>query len=416
MPTPPPPAEEGPRLCAAMVQAPLGNPSSLIRDNNSFGTGRVYEPTHKGQHKWNRQKSEGMTDEMDIDDNPKIGIEVEVEPDIWEVPPVLANVPPHYPLASGYCTIFVPRISSSVVAQRISRCLRDQSIQAHYDGKQATAECCTMGMVEFLVSLFAGRKEFSHGVIVEVRRLKGCSLAFYRARCAVTLSAEGKEVTEELVTQCSEKLQLLDMEISLEDEILFANSTFDDAMNLIREEREDAQLLGIESLVNLTDPEKSGKGIAKRASARLLKQDEAQYVKHVNDFIWNKEKQLNEYDEQHYNHMRYGSLVLISNAVSAVGELGMDSLWEGSNKCVIEELNELVSVLVRELEEALKRPHGAYFAAKVLNSLINNWPSVNVLGQIEFDVLLEANKAGLRCHARLENESDTLLALLKNKA
>lgn len=387
-----PTQEEGPKLQSACVMRPLSKSSVLLQDT---GYDRCVEPSVRMYHQVS------MKQEVSTVDSGVTG---------WYVPDALKNVPPHYPLAPGHCTVFVPHIKPIIVAERIFKSLRDHSIEANYNHEDAKVQCCTMGLVDFQVSLFAGRNDFSHGVIVEVRRRNGCSLAFFRARCAVTLSAEGKEATNEAVVDCSDKLQLIDMDIDEEEEELYANEAFDDSMALLGKERQDAQALGVESLANLTDASKSGEGIALRASVRLLKENDSSYIKHVKEFISNPETHMAEYDydEKHYELMRYASLVILANALTCSNESKL-YMFPGTADAVVYELEGLVDVLVNQLREAELRLHCAYFAAKSLNALINNWPSVDVRTQLPRQVLVKANYTGHNCHANLEKESELLL-------
>eukprot|EP00814_Leptocylindrus_danicus_P010416 CAMPEP_0116023852 /NCGR_PEP_ID=MMETSP0321-20121206/11904_1 /TAXON_ID=163516 /ORGANISM="Leptocylindrus danicus var. danicus, Strain B650" /LENGTH=430 /DNA_ID=CAMNT_0003495343 /DNA_START=652 /DNA_END=1944 /DNA_ORIENTATION=+ len=344
---------------------------------------------------------------------PKTKEEIDIGLNGWKVPEQLKNVPPHYPLAPGHCTIFVPHTASELVASRILKCLRDQSIYSVFDAEEARVHCTTLGLVEFIVSLFAGRGDYSHGVIVEVRRRTGCSLAFFRARCAVTLSAEGKPVTEEAVTACSQKLQLLDMQMSEEEDAEICNEALDDITILMDKERQDGQLLGGESLANLTDGIKSGSYVAKLASVTLLKDQckNEQFVKYVTEFLGKPHTLESDCDAHHFRIMRHWILIVLANVVSSAGEEDL-GLVHGDNQAVFEQLSQCVMLLVAELKTAKERPHGAYNAARALSSLIKTWPSVEVRSKIFNDDLEIANYIGIRCHARLERESNDIMKSL----
>ena len=401
-----PTQEEGPKLRSACVMRPLSNSSILHQHHTSEGYDQRIEPSVGFYHRISDKTLDMPLQQQENVDDRMSG---------WYVPEVLKNVPPHYPLAPGHCTIFVPHTKPSVVATRVFKCLRDQSIEAVYNHEDAKVQCRTMGLVDFQVSLFAGRNDYSHGVIVEVRRRNGCSLAFFRSRCAVTLAAEGKEYTNEAIIDCSDKHQLLDMDIDEDEEEMYANEAFDESMALLGKERQDAQALGVESLANLTDASKSGEGISLRASVRLLKENDASYIKHVKAFISNPEAQMAQcdYDEQHYELMRYASLVVLANSLTSSNESKL-YIYPGTSDVVVQELTGLVEVLVNQLRDAEVRLHGAYFAAKALNALLNNWPGVDVRSQVPRKVLVKANYTGHNCHAQLEEESGILLVKMDN--
>jgi len=339
--------------------------------------------------------------------------EIDIGLNGWPVPQKLKNVPPHYPLAPGHCTIFIPHTPSEEVASRIWKCLRDQSVHSVFDAEEAKVTCTTLGLVEFVVSLFAGRGDYSHGVIVEVRRRTGCSLSFFRARCAVTLSAQGKPVTEESVTACSQKLELLDMEMSEDEDTEICNEALDDIIILMDKERQDGQLLGGESLANLTDKVKSGKFVAKLASVTLLKDKNKneRFVDYVTKFLGRLDAKEIDCDAYHFRIMRHWILIVLANAVSSATEEDLE-LVDGDNQAVFIQLGHCVGLLVTELKAAQSRPHDAYNAARALSSLIKSWPSVDVQNKIFNGDVENANYIGSKCHARLERESGDIISQL----
>merc|ERR1712151_392371 len=130
----------------------------------------------------------------------------------WRITKPLPFIPPHYPLAGGYCTIFVPNIDGSTIAHRISSYLRLQSIYAIFSERNnfTSAFCESMDRITFEVRLFASRgrgcnSNYAHGVFVEMRRRSGDSLAFFRYRCAITLVAQGKATAQELTAKANEQ-------------------------------------------------------------------------------------------------------------------------------------------------------------------------------------------------------------------
>lgn len=91
-------------------------------------------------------------------------------------------------------TTFVPHCRPSVVASRVSNFLLKRGVSTTYNGAKAKAKCVTADDVEFRVRLYRGKKQFSHGVIVEVQRRFGFSVTFHRDAMGILDVAAGKPV------------------------------------------------------------------------------------------------------------------------------------------------------------------------------------------------------------------------------
>ena len=89
--------------------------------------------------------------------------------------------PSHCPLERT--STFVPQALSSmealaVLTSRLSACFCDLSISVKYHQLKAKAYCLSNDGVEFVVQLYAGKNEYSQGVIVELQRRCGFSFGF----------------------------------------------------------------------------------------------------------------------------------------------------------------------------------------------------------------------------------------------
>jgi hypothetical protein len=89
---------------------------------------------------------------------------------------------------------FVPNITDvSLISSRISRVLRDRSIEANYDSNKAKVRCASMDGVDFRIRLYRGRTaQYSHGIIVEVQRRFGMSFTYHHDAQAILDAAHGK--------------------------------------------------------------------------------------------------------------------------------------------------------------------------------------------------------------------------------
>ena len=144
----------------------------------------------------------------------------------------LSAIPPLYPPIPPNCMTYIGDTSStpSIIANRISECLRKRSIVVEYvsDGATPTATCLNQDGVLFEVCLYRGGKgtitgqrrgksvddslsrsldtsfgsgnssidrstmaDFSHGVIAECVRIRGDAISFHRDCRAILSSARG---------------------------------------------------------------------------------------------------------------------------------------------------------------------------------------------------------------------------------
>jgi hypothetical protein len=96
---------------------------------------------------------------------------------------------------------FVPHVTDvSLVSSRISRVLRDRSVEATYDSAKAKVRCASMDGVDFRIRLYRGRTaQYSHGIIVEVQRRFGMSFTYHHDTQAILDAAHGKAASTSAV-------------------------------------------------------------------------------------------------------------------------------------------------------------------------------------------------------------------------
>jgi len=342
---------------------------------------------------------------------------------MWIVALPLRFVPPNYPLAAGYCTGFISDIGGKVIAARVKSCLRQQSIYAVFNSRDASAICQSMDRVTFKVSLFSGRGDFAHGVIIEVRRYSGDSISFFRYRCAVILAAQGKAGLETANDKGS-NLSLLAPDINDEENRLLCQEALIDILCLLKDERQDTQLLGMESLRNLTDEVKSGGFIAHEVSIHLRKRfggDESAcgdsdrvgsaIMEHLMRHLWAGhliDEKSTEFEESHIGDVRLLSLQVFKNimANSTHGYALLEEKFLVSN---------LVPVLIEELKHASVRPHGAYFAASCLYFILqySSCATLEIKRASGLELFLSrAHSVGVSGHALLQDATERVLQRL----
>lgn len=180
----------------------------------------------------------------------------------------LRPVPAFYPLEKS--SRLIEDEPASAIAARISHCLRALSVQATYDNHAATASLLTAENVEMHLSLWhklATPQNPTVGVVVELQRRKGDSIAFHRYSRSILDAAVGDldfdDLPHDLLEDVmySKKVQrLLSMELKNEHNQEHENAVIaiEIAHGLLMKDRMDARQLGLESLCLLTDPRKTG--------------------------------------------------------------------------------------------------------------------------------------------------------------
>jgi len=198
------------------------------------------------------------------------------------LPKKLKPVPPFYPLERS--SRFVKDDLATVV-NRVSEVNRLLSVHAVYCNKTASASLLTSENVEMHLSLWKTEREQhtdGEGIVVEIQRRKGDSIAFHRySRCildaaAGVLDLNGEDIDVLYSNNNNKKNdKLLNFNTSITPEE--AGAEIDDAIRaveiahgLLMKDRMDARRLGLESLCLLTDPKKTGPTTALLSSHVVL--------------------------------------------------------------------------------------------------------------------------------------------------
>jgi hypothetical protein len=193
------------------------------------------------------------------------------------VPTKLRSVPAFYPLEKS--SRFIDD-ELSYVTERLSECFRILSVQAIYNNDTATAYLITAENVEMHLSLWkASNGSDQTGIVVELQRRKGDSIAFHRYSRYILDAAIGEFDMNDHISRngadfdfvYSKKVQrLLSLEMGKATEHENAIIAVEIAHGLLMKDRMDARQLGLESLCLLTDPKKTGISTAVIASHVVL--------------------------------------------------------------------------------------------------------------------------------------------------
>ena len=186
-------------------------------------------------------------------------------------------VPAFYPLERS-SRFIVDKLET--VAARISEANRVLSIHAVYDDENATADLSTTENVEMYLSLWK-TSNGEEGIVVEIQRRKGDSIAYHRyARCILDVAAGELDIKEHVksngddidLVYTKKVNRLINLEVP-NDAVSERNNAIvalEIAHGLLMKDRMDARLLGLESLCLLTDPRKTGNKTALITSRVVL--------------------------------------------------------------------------------------------------------------------------------------------------
>ncbi len=324
--------------------------------------------------------------------------------------------------------------NADVISNRISDCLRSRSIKTRFSkSRDNVVKCRNTDFCKFTVRLYAGD---AGGVLVEVQRLCGDAVSFMRDCRAVLNAAEGRFVVGEkgrveheempmfLRLPVSQMLFLKDVclpEVTDEEQADTVNITAD----LLSSRQCDTNMLGMESLVIQTDPEKTLKSAAILASRRILCPDHgANRHFSVHNYVMS----LLIYDddcaapsdssaasstiqgeavsiEDHSTRLRNLAMSALSNALGLLSNEGLLLAAIAPHRewymCV------LLPRLIGDLSAAALRPHDACYASRCLSVLAKS--SVDMAVKLRAigvcDAARNAEKVGAREFALLEHDA-----------
>jgi len=172
---------------------------------------------------------------------------------------VLPALPFLYPLVKTH--VLISNTAPSLVVSRIDECLKLLSISISLSAEEMTSvKAETDDHVTFNIQLFSKLYEGKEAVIVELQRCSGCSMSFHRDCQSILRAAKGmpyKKTSKRLSPACQTTLlpppkRQRRNDIDASDSI---QSSIKIACSLLKKDGFDSNLLGIQSLCMLTNPE-----------------------------------------------------------------------------------------------------------------------------------------------------------------
>jgi hypothetical protein len=239
--------------------------------------------------------------------------------------------------------------------------------------------------------MYRGRKQYSHGVIVEVQRRFGFSVNFHNDTIVILDAAEGRPPRE---LPPMDGLPCVSDDSEDEYDPSVAASSLEFASKMLHQPGYEARCLALQTLSSLTDLVKMGRTTAKNLSRALLEPDNevgATIVSLVEDDKTDPEESFGQ---------RLMAMTVLSNAIQAVSGNILDSLWE-----------KIRPVFISILRHADTNPQIAYLTARSIELIIKDEHKASEL----YASLESALRAGQLRHAALARQAALCLKKLESQ-
>lgn len=397
--------EETPSMRAVpmmtMANAPsMGGPSLFQSKVPSFG-----KPPPLGI---SRTPSGGLSSGSDSLFGVKQEWSASASPSVWDVKGEdLELVPLDFPLERTHREISE---DASKVATRISGALHTLSIETEYNCEKAKAKCKTNDYVNFRIRLYAG-SESGQPVIVEVQRRNGSASIFMRSCRAILDAAEGKDMIRKVLPFMKKPIGQMKCLQSIPLAVEAPKNPLDHAMEMLRSNKRDSNMLGLENLCHLTDPVITVATTAVQVSKSVIIGDEVR-----EEIRALTERDVFPLDDEglanHADQLRHLALTVFANALVVCSKDG----------CLAEALKKqkwfcdhLIPSLLDELGRAESFTNSAYQAACCVHSLVSCSEVAKqlVVDQGGVSILEQAHTFGSRRHALLASETRLCLETIK---
>lgn len=283
----------------------------------------------------------------------------------------------------------VPHVTASIVASRVSDCLRSRSISASYGDQKPKAKCRTMDGVEFRIRLFAGKGSYKHGIIVEVQRRSGWSITYQQDVTSILDSAKGKTL---------EVTSLVDDVVDSHHAPQDASSTQGGLCSLCKKlltgKKTDEIMNGIKMLLTLTDGSKVGSNAALNNALMMVAYDEE-----IVDVLFGIL-----HPESSNSNLRIFVLKVIKNCLNMTNDEDM------LTKALLQNISfteKLMTTLIHELKNADVNHNEAAIAAECIGKITESSREAALMAcQLGArDVLIHAKEIGGKMHLHLETKA-----------
>ena len=276
-----------------------------------------------------------------------------------------------------------------------------------------------MDGTEFCIQLYQVRlaEKKKNCVIVELQRLNGSPIVFHNvARSFLSASKntqslhsrEGVERHPTSSTRSKSNIREGSNDRMKESDLF--SCTLEIVDSLLKKDRVDANLLGMESLQLLTNTRSSSDAMVSFASSVVLQGGDFMDVRNcIMSLIVDDEPAENEMEDRYHHKMRVCALNVLSNALDALSKEDKNMFegdeWAGEDG--------LVATLIKEMKNSGARPHEAYLAAKSLLKAFEHSTRMRAVA-VEFGISSTALQSEIDGdhYPLLKNVSHDLLRML----
>jgi len=285
----------------------------------------------------------------------------------------IPQIPMFYPIEKTHVIL---NTAPSTIVSNLSNHLKQHSIAYEImdPNNPCIVKCSTSNHVHFMIRLYS----MSSSILVELQRVSGCAITFHSTCKHVLHAAKGEPKRSKPSLKRSSRPALSrpsklshrsnNNHERIQESLELVNS-------LLKKDRIDANLLGIESLHMLTNPDISGLDSAMIASKVVLfgASDDC-IMEKVQALVqhWRLEDEDDKeeediFDHKHYSKMRNHALGTLSNALSVLSSQGTLQIEPDSWLATT-----FLSILLSDLKESSTRPHDGTISAKCLKILVKD--------------------------------------------
>eukprot|EP00978_Attheya_sp_CCMP212_P003575 scaffold7494_cov55-Attheya_sp.AAC.7 len=319
--------------------------------------------------------------------------------------------------------ISVKTAELSIIAERIVTCLRKLSIVA------ATAIAETSGDVTFFIRFYL---EENNTIMVELQRKCGCTMVFRRAARVILRAAAGLEDANPSLAlrkrpnrpllKRSERPSIPIKDGDEKEAVSFVTSeneqggaaiALEFVDDMMKKDRLDANLLGIESLLLLTKVDTVGNSTATIAARAVFgsRRGYNEIYEQVTRALEFPDDLCDALTGRHAQRMRSHALTILANSLEILLKHDKNELRAIMHRQGWLLEGNLLTKLLSELSDSEIRPHDAHQAARCLNTIITI-SSEGKARAIELgapSIVSGSQRVGYCCHSLLAYESENAI-------
>eukprot|EP00522_Entomoneis_paludosa_P010623 CAMPEP_0172451580 /NCGR_PEP_ID=MMETSP1065-20121228/9570_1 /TAXON_ID=265537 /ORGANISM="Amphiprora paludosa, Strain CCMP125" /LENGTH=423 /DNA_ID=CAMNT_0013203543 /DNA_START=44 /DNA_END=1315 /DNA_ORIENTATION=+ len=371
--------------------------------------------------------------------------------------PQLTPLGLYYPL--GPCQTKFARHELSLVLDTLRQVFFTLSLHVKYHNSPISADCTSLDQVTFQVLILSAPRHHQDGedddtCILEVSRREGDGYTFhlYSHQIMTAMAQRHHQsdshgealVTTKPIVRASWNMDMVQHadRVPLHNRTNSSNNNGEEALemawNMLSSERYDARKLALESLLHMTDPNKSGWSTAQTMATSLLNPngpiqerlsqamleyasmetipDEVESQPRMDPFgrmeppSWMETKSVASMERTANTELGYLSLVTFSQVLRLAART--PTTWSDVSTFLDTCTVDLVGILLHKVNDVMERPHDAYYAIQCLAALNDCVPSLRprIKGA---HVVEEAQLVGESSHLALATVTGKLLVSLQ---